>query len=72
MPPFCINKIMRDIVSEIIKRLKSADLDLTLAISSGVNVHCFASYQRLVGQKAGIQDALDTINAILSEDEEDI
>jgi len=63
---------MRDIVSEIIKRLKIADLDLTLAISSGVNVHDFASYQRLVGQKAGIQDALDTINAILSEDEEDI
>jgi len=56
----------------MIKRLKNADKDLTLAISSGVNVHDFASYQRLVGQKAGIQDALDIINQILSEDEEDI
>ena len=68
----CINKDMKDIISEMIKRLKNADKDLTLAISSGVNVHDFASYQRLVGQKAGIQDALDIINQILSEDEEDI
>ena len=63
---------MKDIISELIKRLKNADKDLTLAISSGVNVHDFASYQRLVGQKAGIQDALDIINQILSEDEEDM
>ena len=63
---------MKDIVSEMIKRLKNADKDLTLAISSGVNVHDFASYQRLVGQKVGIQDALDIINQILSEDEEDM
>jgi hypothetical protein len=63
---------MKDIVSELIGRLKDADKDLTLAVSSGVNVHDFASYQRLVGQKAGIQDALDIINQILSEDEEDI
>jgi hypothetical protein len=63
---------MKDIVSELIKRLKSADQDLTLAISSGVNVHDYASYQRLVGQKAGVQQALDIINQILSEDEEDI
>jgi hypothetical protein len=52
--------------------LRSADQDLTLAISSGVNVHDYASYQRLIGQKAGVQDALDIINQILSEDEEDI
>jgi len=63
---------MKDIVSELIKRLRSADQDLTLAISSGVNVHDYASYQRLIGQKAGVQDALDIINQILSEDEEDI
>ena len=63
---------MKDIVSELIKRLRSADQDLTLAISSGVNVHDYASYQRLVGQKAGVQQALDIINQILSEDEEDI
>jgi len=63
---------MKDIVSELIKRLRSADQNLTLAISSGVNVHDYASYQRLIGQKAGVQDALDIINQILSEDEEDI
>jgi hypothetical protein len=63
---------MKDIVSELIGRLKDADKDLTLAISSGVNVHDYASYMRLVGQKAGIQDALDIVNQILSEDEEDI
>lgn len=63
---------MKDIVSELLGRLKSADTDLTLAISSGVNVHDYASYQRMVGQKAGIQQALDIVNEILSEDEEDI
>ena len=63
---------MKDIISEVIKRLKSADQDLTLAISSGVNVHDYATYQRFVGQKTGIQEALDIINAILSEDEEDM
>jgi len=62
---------MKDIVSEFIKRLKSADQNLTLAISSGVNVHDYATYQRMVGQKAGIQEALDIVNEILSEDEED-
>jgi hypothetical protein len=62
---------MKDIVSELVKRLKNADQDLTLAISSGVNVHDYATYQRMVGQKAGIQDALDIVNLILSEDEED-
>jgi hypothetical protein len=62
---------MKDIISELVKRLKNADQDLTLAISSGVNVHDYATYQRMVGQKAGIQDALDIINLILSEDDED-
>lgn len=62
---------MKDIISEVIKRLKSADKDLTLAISSGVNVHDYATYQRLVGQKNGVQESLDIINQILSEDEED-
>jgi hypothetical protein len=62
---------MKDIISEVIKRLKSADKDLTLAISSGVNVHDYAMYQRLVGQKNGVQESLDIINQILSEDEED-
>jgi len=62
---------MKDIVSELVKRLKNADQDLTLAISSGVNVHDYATYQRMVGTKVGIQSALDFINEILSEDDED-
>jgi hypothetical protein len=62
---------MKDIISEVIKRLKNADKELTHAISSGVNVHDYATYQRFVGQKSGIQDALDIIESILSEDEED-
>jgi hypothetical protein len=62
---------MKDIISEMFKRLRSADQELTQAISSGVNIHDYAVYQRFVGQKQGIQDALDIINQILSEDEED-
>ena len=63
---------MKDIISEIIERLKNADRDLVLAISSGTNIHDFASYQRFVGQKQGIKDALDIVDQILSEDDEDL
>jgi hypothetical protein len=63
---------MKDIISEIIERLKNADKELTQVITSGVNIHDFAGYQRFVGQKQGIQDALDIVNQILSEDDEDL
>lgn len=63
---------MKDLISELIERLKSADKELTEAIASGVNVHNFDSYQRLVGKREGLSETLAIIENILSEDDEDL
>jgi CRISPR/Cas system CSM-associated protein Csm2 small subunit len=61
---------MRDILSEILKRIKEAKNDTTEAIASGMNIHSYDSYQRMVGKRDGIQEVLDIIDQILSEDDE--
>ena len=61
---------MKDLISELIKRLKSADKEYVEAIASGVNVHNFDTYQRMLGKREGISEALLVIENILSEDEE--
>lgn len=63
---------MKDILSEILKRIKNTQKDMTEAVASGVNVHSFDSYQRLVGKREGLSDALAIIESILSEDDEDL
>jgi aromatic ring-opening dioxygenase catalytic subunit (LigB family) len=63
---------MKDILSEILKRIKTAEKELSEAIASGVNVHNFDTYQRLVGKREGLSDALTIIDNILSEDDEDL
>ncbi len=63
---------MKDLVSEIVGRLKSADKDLTQAIASGINVHSFDAYQRQVGKREGISEALAIIDELLSEDNNDL
>jgi hypothetical protein len=61
---------MKDILSEILKRIKTAEKEMTEAIASGINVHSFDGYQRLVGKREGLSDALAIIESILSEDED--
>ena len=63
---------MKDILSEILKRIKAAEKDMTEAIASGVNVHTFDSYQRFVGKREGLSYSLAIIESILSEDDEDL
>jgi hypothetical protein len=63
---------MRDLISEYIGRLKKADDELTQAIASGINIHDFASYQKLVGKLEGLKEAFDILNQLLTEDEEDL
>jgi uncharacterized protein with gpF-like domain len=63
---------MVDILGEILKRIKNTQKDMTEAVASGVNVHSFDAYQRLVGKREGLSDALAIIEAILSEDDEDL
>jgi hypothetical protein len=62
---------MKDLISELIERLKSADKEITEAIASGINIHNFETYQRFVGKKDGLSEALGIIDALLSEDDED-
>jgi hypothetical protein len=61
---------MRDIVSEVLKRTKAAQQEITEAIASGTNIHSFDFYQRLVGKREGLSDALAIIESILSEDDD--
>jgi hypothetical protein len=63
---------MKDLISETIGRLKKADEQLTEAIASGANIHSFDIYQKLVGKKEGLQEALSIINEILTEDNSDL
>ena len=61
---------MTDFLSEILKRIKYAESETAEAIASGVNIHSFDAYQRLVGKREGLSDALAIIDSILSEDDE--
>lgn len=61
---------MKDFLSEILQRIKTAQNDVTEAIASGNNIHSFDSYQKLVGKREGLSDALAIIDNILSEDED--
>jgi aromatic ring-opening dioxygenase catalytic subunit (LigB family) len=63
---------MKDLISETIGRLKDADKNLTEAIASGSNIHNFDTYQKLVGKREGLQEALSIINEILNEDNSDL
>lgn len=62
---------MVDILSEILKRIKDAEKELTEVIASGDNIHSFDTYQKLVGRREGLSESLTIIEEILSEDDED-
>ena len=61
---------MKDIISELIERLKNADKEWVDAISSGANIHSFEVYQRQVGNLEGLRHARQILESILSEDDE--
>ena len=61
---------MGDIISNIISRLKEADKDIAEALASGSNIHNFDSYQRMLGTREGMQQALAIIDDLLSEDDD--
>lgn len=61
---------MRDLISELIERLQNADKDITEAIASGHNIHNFDDYQRLLGNRQGIQQAQAILDNLLQEDSE--
>lgn len=57
---------IRDLIGAI--EVRMAEIRLSLALGNAVNIE---SYQRMVGQYQGLQDALDIINNMLKKEEED-
>jgi hypothetical protein len=63
---------MGDLISNLIERLKNADKTVADALSSGSNIHNFDSYQRILGTREGLQQALAIIEDLLTEDDENL
>ena len=63
---------MGDFISDIINRLKEAERTVAEALSSGSNIHNFDSYQRILGTREGLQQALAIIEDLLTEDDENL
>jgi len=62
---------MKDIISEIIGRV-SAELKIQAeTVTAGINVNSFDDYRQYVGKIEGLQSALDIIDEILTEDDEE-
>lgn len=55
--------------SDFIGAVKARQHEIAFSLAAGNAVN-FDSYQRLVGQYRGLQDALDIINNLLKEEDE--
>jgi hypothetical protein len=62
---------MVDLIGEILKRIKNAEHNTKEAMASGVNVHNFDDYQRLLGNREGLTQALGIVEDLLSEDDDE-
>jgi hypothetical protein len=61
---------MKDIISELIARVKAEQEKIAESLTAGHAVN-IESYQRLVGNHQGLQATLSILNDIMSEDDED-
>jgi hypothetical protein len=61
---------MKDIISELIGRVKAEQQKIAESLTAGHAVN-IESYQRLVGNHQGLQATLSILNDIMSEDDED-
>jgi hypothetical protein len=61
---------MKDIISEIIGRVKAEIKDQAEAVTAGTNINSFDDYKQIVGVIQGLQLTLDIVNEILTEDDE--
>jgi len=57
-------------ISDLISALKARQTGMAGAIVNG-NATDYPAYQRLVGHHAGLEEALDILNQLLKEDNED-
>ena len=61
---------MKDILSEIISRLKAEVKNQADAVTAGTNIVTFDDYKQHIGCIRGLQISLDIIDEVLTEDEE--
>ena len=61
---------MKDIISEIIGRVRAEKQIQADTVTAGVNINSFDDFKQYVGKIEGLQIALDIINEILTEDDE--
>jgi len=62
---------MKDIISEIIGRVRAELKIQAETVTAGTNINSFDDYKQYVGKLEGLQAALDIIDEILTEDDED-
>ena len=60
-----------DILSTIISRVRAEKQKVAEAVTAGAVVNSFDDYKQYVGAIQGLQTALDIIDEILTEDDED-
>ena len=61
---------MKDILSEIISRIKAEVTNQAEAVTAGTNIVSFDDYKQHIGCIRGLQLSLDIIDEVLTEDEE--
>jgi hypothetical protein len=61
---------MRDITSEIMRRVGEQIRLLDSSLTTGKGVSNMERYQRLLGEREGLQKALNVIDDILTENDE--
>lgn len=62
---------MKDFLSEIITRVNAEKKSLADTVTAGSNVNSFEDYKWLIGRIDGLQQTLDIIDNILTEDDEE-
>ena len=61
---------MKDILSEIISRVRAEVKNQAETVTAGTNVVSFEDYKQHIGQIRGLQTTLDIIDEVLTEDDE--
>jgi hypothetical protein len=62
---------MKDFLSEIISRVRSEIQSQAETVTAGTNVNSFDDYKQYVGKIEGLKLALEIIDEILTEDNEE-
>lgn len=57
-------------ISDLIGRIRASQAQIAASLAKG-NAPTWDAYQRLVGRNEGLQEALDILNNIMKEEDED-